>query len=257
VICSFGLYIRKTIVVDREAFLKYARNLEDHIAAISLQLDTITASTRDIIHYLKDLYIQYVGMYIVSREHIFLLCKELHFVTSEHVESFKHTYIDYHRTYYVKLQHFCSSLAKRVPYCSEVAPNLTLVRSMPASCALSQRNTHGATPRTVTEQSQRSQLHDMIRSASLSDKDIANVVNCSTRTVRSARANHLIFGNVSAPNNVRGRRPSIPSHVLNALLDHLLTKPDLYLDEMADFVWDQYELVISVASVRRSLKAYS
>jgi hypothetical protein len=39
-------------------------------------------------------------------------------------------------------------------------------------------------------------------------------------------------------------------------LDHLLTKPDLYLDEMADFVWDQYELVISVASVRRSLKAH-
>jgi hypothetical protein len=31
----------------------------------------------------------------------------------------------------------------------------------------------------------------------------------------------------------------------------------LYLDEMVDFVWDQYELVISVASVRRSLKAHN
>jgi hypothetical protein len=62
---------------------------------------------------------------------------------------------------------------------------------------------------------------------------------------------------VSAPKNVRGRRSSIPSHVLTALLDHLLTKPDLYLDEMVDFVWDQYELVVSVASVRRSLKAYN
>jgi transposase len=106
-------------------------------------------------------------------------------------------------------------------------------------------------------QSQRSQLHDMIRSASLSDRDVANVVNCSTRTVRSARANHRIFGSVSAPKNVHGRCSSIPSHVLTALLDHLLTKPDLYLDEMVDFVWDQYELVISVASVRRSLKAYN
>jgi transposase len=105
-------------------------------------------------------------------------------------------------------------------------------------------------------QSQRSQLHDMIRSASLSDKDIAKVVNCSTRTVRSARANHRIFGSVSAPKNVHGRRSSIPSHILTALLDHLLTKPDLYLDEMVDFVWDQYEIVVSVASVRRSLKAH-
>jgi transposase len=106
-------------------------------------------------------------------------------------------------------------------------------------------------------QSQRSQLHVMIRSNSLSDKDIANVVTCSTRTVRSARASHGIFGSVSAPKNVHGRRSSIPSHVLAALLDHLLTKPDLYLDEMVDFVWDQYELVVSIASVWRSLKAYN
>jgi transposase len=130
---------------------------------------------------------------------------------------------------------------------------LKLSESMPASCALSQRNTHGATARTVPE----IQLHDMIRSASLSDKDIANVVNCSTRTVRSARANYRNFGNVSAPNNVGGRRSSIPSHVLTALLDHLFTKPDLYLDEIVDFVWDQYELVISIACLRRSLKAYN
>jgi hypothetical protein len=53
-------------------------------------------------------------------------------------------------------------------------------------------------------QSQRSQLHDRIRLASLSEKDIANVVNCSTRTVRSARANYRIFGSVSAPKYVRG-----------------------------------------------------
>jgi hypothetical protein len=97
----------------------------------------------------------------------------------------------------------------------------------------------------------------MVQLASLSDKNITDVVNCSTRTVRIAPANHRIFGNVNAPNNVRGRRSSIPSHVLTVLLDHLLIKPDLYLDEMVDFVWDQYELDISVASVRRSLKACS
>ncbi|KAM0703884.1 hypothetical protein Q7P35_008890 [Cladosporium inversicolor] len=98
-------------------------------------------------------------------------------------------------------------------------------------------------------------MHDMIQSASLSDKEIASVVNCSTRTVRSARANHRVFGSVTAPNNVRGRHSAIPPHVLAALLDHLLNKPDLYLDEMAEFVWEQYEVAASVASVQRALTA--
>jgi hypothetical protein len=98
-------------------------------------------------------------------------------------------------------------------------------------------------------------MHDMIQAGSLEDKEIASVVNCSTRTVRSARANHRVFGSVTAPNNVRGWHSAIPPHVLAALLDHLLTKPDLYLDEMAEFVWDQYEVAASVASVQRALTA--
>lgn len=94
-------------------------------------------------------------------------------------------------------------------------------------------------------QAQRSQLHDMIQSDSLSDKEIARVVYCSTRTVRIARANHRVFGSVTAPNNVRGGRHSaIPPHVLDALLDYLLSQPDLYLDEMVEFVWDQYEVAV-------------
>jgi hypothetical protein len=61
-----------------------------------VQLDTITASTSDLIHHFKNLYIQYTGTYIVSMEHILLHCKELYFATSEHIRSFKHTYIDHH-----------------------------------------------------------------------------------------------------------------------------------------------------------------
>lgn len=107
-------------------------------------------------------------------------------------------------------------------------------------------------------QAQRSQLHDMIQSDSLSVNEIARVVNCSTRTVRNARANHRVFGSVTAPNNVRGGRHSaIPPHVLAALLDYLLSKPDLYLDEMVEFVWDQYEVAVSTAVIQRALKTYN
>lgn len=106
---------------------------------------------------------------------------------------------------------------------------------------------HSATPMAPhLAQAQKSQLHDMIQSDLLSNKEIARVVHCSTRTVRNARTNYRVFGSVAAPNNVRGGRYSaIPSHVLAALLDHLLSKPDLYLDEIVDFVWDQYELAVS------------
>ena len=83
-------------------------------------------------------------------------------------------------------------------------------------------------------------------------------MNCSTRTIRNARANYRVFGSVTAPNNVRGGRHSaIPPHVLAALLDYLLSKPDLYLDEMVEFVWDQYEVAVSTAVVQRALKTYN
>jgi hypothetical protein len=46
------------------------------------------------------------------------------------------------------------------------------------------------------------------------------------------------------------------SHVLDALLDRLIVKPDLYLNEMAEFVWNKFGLSVSTDCVRRSLKVY-
>jgi transposase len=104
-------------------------------------------------------------------------------------------------------------------------------------------------------QSQRDQIHDMIRASSLCDRDIANIVGCSQRTVVRVRANVRAFGAPSAPKAAVGRPSRIPRHVLDALLDHLLTKPDLYIDEMAEFILDEFEINASEHSVRRSLKA--
>lgn len=95
----------------------------------------------------------------------------------------------------------------------------------------------------------------MIRSSSLRDRDIANIVSCSKRTVTRVRANIRAFGAPYAPKAARAPRSRILPHVLDALLDRLLIKPDLYLDEMADFVWDEYDFNVSEHSVRRSLKA--
>jgi transposase len=94
----------------------------------------------------------------------------------------------------------------------------------------------------------------MVLSSSLHDRDIADIANCSKRAVTRTRANIRAFGAPCAPKATGGRRSCILPHVLDALLDRLLVKPDLYLDDMAEFMWDEFNLIISTDSIRRSLK---
>lgn len=42
--------------------------------------------------------------------------------------------------------------------------------------------------------------------------------------------------------------------MLEALCDHLLEKPVLYLEEMAVFLWDDFEAHVSTHSISRTLK---
>lgn len=68
------------------------------------------------------------------------------------------------------------------------------------------------------------------------------------------RANPRVFGQTQSPKNTSGRRSCLVPHVLTALLDRLLFKPDMYLDEMSEYYWNRYGLHASEASLRRSLK---
>jgi hypothetical protein len=58
-------------------------------------------------------------------------------------------------------------------------------------------------------QSQMVQLCKMSRSASLPARNIADTVDCSSRTVGRVRADVRIFGSLCAPKNVGGRRSSV------------------------------------------------
>jgi hypothetical protein len=42
--------------------------------------------------------------------------------------------------------------------------------------------------------------------------------------------------------------------MLEALCDHLPGKPGLYLEEMAVFLWDEFEVHVSTFSISRTLK---
>jgi hypothetical protein len=53
-----------------------------------------------------------------------------------------------------------------------------------------------------------------------------------------------------------GRRPlSVTPIMLEALREHLLEKPDRYLDEIAVFMWDEFVALVLATTISRMLKA--
>lgn len=97
-------------------------------------------------------------------------------------------------------------------------------------------------------------VRDMILSGEpLSTAQIARAANCSERSVSNIRSKLRLFGTARAPPNRVGRRRSITAPMLKALCEHLLEKPDLYLDEMVIFLWDEFEAAVTTSSIRRAL----
>lgn len=104
--------------------------------------------------------------------------------------------------------------------------------------------------------SQHTLIRDMILDGSPTNADIAKVARCSPRTVRSLRENVRLFGSTRAPHNGHGGRPlSITPPMLDALLEHLLEKPDQYLNEMVVFLWDEFEVLVTTSTISRTLKS--
>jgi transposase len=103
--------------------------------------------------------------------------------------------------------------------------------------------------------SQHALIHDMIVSETLSAAEMADVAGCSKRSIKYFRSNLRCFGTTKAPPNGTGRRPSITPSMLQALQQCLLEKPGLHLDEMALFLWDEFEAVVTAMSISRALKS--
>jgi transposase len=101
--------------------------------------------------------------------------------------------------------------------------------------------------------SQHDLIRDMILDGSLTQVKMANVAGCSDRTIRNIDTNMRLFGNTRAPANGAGRQRLITPPMLAALCDHLLEKPGLYRDEMAVFLYDEFDVLVSISSIGRAL----
>lgn len=98
-------------------------------------------------------------------------------------------------------------------------------------------------------------IYDMNVDGSLKVRDMAHVAGCSERSIKAIRSNIRHFGRSMAPPNGGGRPRALSSRMLEVLCEHLLEKPELYLEEMAVFLWDEFDVLVSTSSISRSLKS--
>lgn len=96
-------------------------------------------------------------------------------------------------------------------------------------------------------------IYDMIHSGELSTSQMALAAGCNRSTILRISSNIRMFGSVKAPPNKGGRPQSVTPIMLEALCDHLLEKPNLYLDEMAIFLWDEFAIQATKSSISRAL----
>jgi transposase len=96
-------------------------------------------------------------------------------------------------------------------------------------------------------------IRDMICSGSLTTSQMAEAAGCSKRSIINIRSNLRLFGNVQAPPNGGGRPRIITPTMLDALRNHLQERPDLYLDEMVDFLWEEFHVLVLTFTISRAL----
>src|SRR4051794_37831293 len=96
-------------------------------------------------------------------------------------------------------------------------------------------------------------IRDMISNKTLTASQMAEAAGCSKRPIITINISLRMFSDVRAP-PIPGVRPRVITPVmLEALCEHLLDKPDLYLDEMAGFLYDEFDVVISTYTISRAL----
>ncbi|KAJ5340390.1 hypothetical protein N7541_009514 [Penicillium brevicompactum] len=98
-------------------------------------------------------------------------------------------------------------------------------------------------------------IYDMIHSGERSITKMALAAGCNKSTIWRISSNIRMFGTVKAPPIKGGRPRSITPLILEALCDHLIEKPALYLDEMVIFLWDEFALQATKSSISRALKS--
>ena len=87
-------------------------------------------------------------------------------------------------------------------------------------------------------------VQGMMESHRFNTEQIAAAVGCSTRSIRTIRANLRCFGTTRAPRNTVRRPRTITPPMLDALCDRLNTKPEMCQDEMVAFIAAEFDVEV-------------
>jgi hypothetical protein len=85
--------------------------------------------------------------------------------------------------------------------------------------------------------SQHALIQDMIDDGALTYRQIARAANCGAAAVKAIGRNLRDFGSTTAPPNRGGRPTSMNPVMRDAILEYLLRKPNLYLNDMVIYLW--------------------
>ncbi|KAF4333374.1 transposase [Fusarium beomiforme] len=97
-------------------------------------------------------------------------------------------------------------------------------------------------------------IYDMIL-AGFKNAVIARTANCRASSVARIRTNMRCYGSTKAPPNGVGRRRLLSAPMLTTLLDRLAVNPNMYRDEMVEFLEKEFEITISASNISRSLRS--
>ena len=86
------------------------------------------------------------------------------------------------------------------------------------------------------------------------DNHILDRTGLSVRQVRKMRRNWEQFGEVVKPQLAAGRPKKMCQLHNQALLEYLEERPTAYQDEMAWFLWDEFDLTVDESTISRALK---
>lgn len=87
------------------------------------------------------------------------------------------------------------------------------------------------------------------------NKDIANIVPCTSRAIRRIRSTHARFGSTTVPPNRTGPDPKITPVMRDALCHRLASDADMVRREMVTFIREAFGEDVSLSSISRALRA--
>lgn len=93
-------------------------------------------------------------------------------------------------------------------------------------------------------------IHMLCSKKRLTTSQMAKLAKCSERSVTNIRKNLRLFGSSRSPPISPGRPSNIAKVMVDALFDHHAEKPGLYVEAMAIFLFDDFNVVPSISSIK-------